>query len=208
MNWTNATNEQLKAIAFHDNSIPTHLASGVALEMIYRKLWSGIIVYAAKKAYRNVKYTLELSLKMTFDELIHIGHIEIMESLKKYQPGMRTIKTYVIMHLIGRFINLKRAAEQEMRIANIGTKDVDRLEEKVRDKLFQSPVNVERQVINKVMIDSAWTVLREVEKKAVLLEQQGYEQYEIAEMLGYKSKTHGNTLLKRAYAKLRKQMGA
>lgn len=207
MNWTNATDQQLKAIAFHDNSIPTHLASGVALEMIYRKLWSGIIVYAAKKAYRNVKHTLELSLKINFEELIHIGHIEIMESLKKFEPGMRTIKTYVIMCLITRFKKLKRAAEQEMRIANIGTKDVDRLDEKVSSKIFQSPVNVERHVINKVMIDSAWNVLREIEKQAILLEQQGYSQYEIADMLGI-HKRHGNTLLRRAYQKLRVQMGA
>jgi len=207
MDWTKATNEQLMVIANDDKDCPPSLLRELAVEMITRKMWDSIICYAGKQAYRNLNYTLEHGLKMAYEEFIHIGHIEIMRVVDKFQTGMRTFKTYVIMCLIAKFKKMKRDAEAEKRVANIGTKDVDRLDEKVRDKIFQSPVNVEKQVIDKVMIESAWNVLREVEKKAILLEQQGYEQYEIAEMLGV-HKRYGNVLLKRAYNKLREQMGA
>lgn len=207
MKWHLATNEQLMNIANNDKDCPPSLLKELAVEMIKRKLWDGIVCYAGKQAYRNLNYTLEYGLKMTHEEFIHIAHIEIMRVIEKFQTGMRTLKTYVIMCLIAKFKKMKRDAEAEIRKANIGTKDVDRLEEKMQAKLFQSPVNVERTVINKVMIEGSWHVLRDIEKRAILLEQQGYEQYEIAEMIGV-HKRHGNTLLNRAYAKLRKQMGA
>lgn len=207
MRWHLATNDQLMNIANNDKDCHPSLLKELAVEMIKRKLWDGIICYAGKQAYRHLNYTLEYGLKMTHEEFIHIAHIEIVRVIEKFQTGMRTLKTYVIMCLISKFRKMKRDAEAEIRKANIGTKDVDRLEEKMQTKLFQSPVNVERTVINKIMIESSWHVLRDIEKRAILLEQQGYEQYEIAEMIGV-HKRHGNTLLNRAYAKLRKQMGA
>lgn len=207
MKWHLATDEQLIVIANNDKDCPPSLLRELAIEMITRKMWDSIICYAGKQAYRNLNYTLEHGLKMSYEEFIHIAHIEIMRVVEKFQTGMRTFKTYVIMCLISKFKKMKRDAEAEKRLANIGTKDVDRLNEKLNNKIFQSPVNVEKHVINKVMIDSAWNVLREVEKKAILLEQQGYEQYEIAEMLGV-HKRYGNVLLKRAYNKLKAQMGA
>ncbi|MBN8200495.1 hypothetical protein [Bacillus sp. NTK034] len=175
--------------------------------MIKRKLWDGIIMYAGKQAYRSLEGTLRYGLKMSNEEFIHIGHIEIIRVIDKFQTGMRTLKTYVIMCLIAKFKKMKRDIEADIRRANLAPDNVDALEEKLQIKIFQSPVNVERTVINKIMLEKSWHVLRDIEKRAILLEQQGYEQYEIAEMIGV-HKRHGNTLLNRAYAKLRKQMGA
>lgn len=208
MNWTKATNEQLQVITDHDHECPSSLLEGVALEMVKRHLWDSIIIYAGKQAYRNLNYTLKYGLKMDRSELIHIGHIEIMRVVKYFKTGMRTFKTYVIMCLIAKFKKLKRDNEAEIRRANIGTKEVDRLDEKVTSNLFRSPVNVERAVINKIMLEESIGCLRAVERRAIALDLLGYSQYEIASLLGYKSVTHGNTLLKRAYAKLRKRMGA
>jgi RNA polymerase sigma factor (sigma-70 family) len=208
MNYTLATDTELMTIVNSDNNCPTHLLSGVAIEMIKRKLWNGVILCAGEKAYHNLNFILSHILKMRHDEFIHIGTIEIVRILETFNPGMRTFKTYVIMCLIAKFKKLKRAAEQEMRRANIGALDVNGLPTKIQDRIFQSPINVEQYVINKITLEENWNVLREIEKKAILLEQYGYKQCEISEMLGFKSKNHANTLLNRAYAKLRNSMGA
>lgn len=207
MNYETATNDQLWSIAEHDNSCPSHLLRGAVIEMIQRKMWNSIIVYAGKKAYRNVNYTLKYGLKLTYEDLLQIGYIEIIRIIDTFKQGMRTFKTYVIMCLITKFKKMKRDAETDRRKANIGTKDVGRLDEKLQERIFHSSVNVERFVINKIMLEDGWINLREVERQAILLEQEGYEQYEISKLLGF-NKTYANVLLKRAYAKLRKTMGA
>jgi RNA polymerase sigma factor (sigma-70 family) len=146
-------------------------------------------------------------LKITHKELIQIGQIEIINQVERFKPGMRTFTSFICMCLIAKFKKIRRDAKTEKRIANIDTKDVDRLEIKMQERIFQSPINVEQYVINKITIEECWHVLREVEKKAILMDMQGYTQYEIAETFGF-SKTYGITLLKRAYKKLRKAMVA
>ncbi|WNS74254.1 sigma-70 family RNA polymerase sigma factor [Bacillus sp. DTU_2020_1000418_1_SI_GHA_SEK_038] len=207
MKWELATDEQLMCIVGFDNECPPSLLKGAALEMIKRNLWEGIIVFSAKQVFQNAKYILKHQLKMDRQELIHIGHIEIMLQVEKFKPSLRTFKTFIIMCLKGRFMKMIRDAQAEKRFANISTKDVDHLDEKIQTKIFQSPVNVERTVINKIMIENSWDVLNDVEKKAISLEHQGYGQYEISRMLGYRD-TYASVLLKRAYAKLKKKMGA
>jgi RNA polymerase sigma factor (sigma-70 family) len=208
MRYEIATDEQLLCIAESDHECPSSLLEGVALEMIKRKLWDGIIIFAAKQVFRNVEFVLKQRLFMDWQELIHIGHIQIMKKVHTFKTGMRTFKTFVIMILKGKFMHMLRDCQAEMRYANIGTVDMAGLDEKIQDKIFHSPVNVERTVINRMMLEEGFRVLREVEKQAILLEQLGYEQYEISTMLGFKNKTYANCLINRAYAKLRKQMGA
>jgi DNA-directed RNA polymerase specialized sigma24 family protein len=92
------------------------------------------------------------------------------------------------------------------RIANLRAEDVDGLEPKMQDKIFQSPVNVEKYVIDKITLEERLKPLSEVERKALYLSAMGYTQYEIAEMFGFK-KTYGNVLLTRARNKM-KNVGA
>ena len=205
MNWEKATDQQLLCIATNDKDCPPHLLEGVALEMVRRRLWDSFIVCAARIAWRNVKYVLRYIVQMDWEEMIHVGHIEIMKQVPKFRPGHRTLTTFVVMCLKTKFLKMRRDATAEKRYANIGTKDVDSLDEKLQDRIFCSPENVERTVVNRLWIESSWGVLREVEQKAILLDLAGYSQYEISEMLGF-HKRHGNKLLKRAYAKLRKHM--
>ncbi len=205
MNYDNATNQQLLTIINHDKECPTDLLGGVNLELIKRRLWDGIIMYAAKQAFINLNFVLKHRLQMDHEELIHIGHIEITKQLERFKQGMRTFKTFVIMCLISKFKKMRRDCTAEMRYSNIGTKDVDNLDEKIQTKIFQSPVNVERAVINKLTLEGVWHILNNSEKKAIALEQYGYSQYEISGILGF-NKTYANTLLNRAYKKLRKEL--
>jgi RNA polymerase sigma factor (sigma-70 family) len=207
MDFTKATNDQLMIIAQYDNSCPSSLLRGLAVEMMKRHLWDNLIVYAGRQAFINLNYTLSHLLKISHKELIQIGQIEISQQVERFKPGMRTFTSFICMCLIAKFKKLKRDAKTEKRIANIDTKDVDRLEIKMQEKIFQSPINVEQYVINKITIEECWDVLRDVEKKAILMDMQGYSQYEIAETFGF-NKTYGITLLKRAYKKLRKAMVA
>jgi RNA polymerase sigma factor (sigma-70 family) len=207
MNYETATNKQLMNIASYDKDLPTYLLSGLALEMIKRRMWDGIIFYAGRKAYKNVSYVLERILKIDIEEFIQIAHIEIARIINTFKPGMRCFKSYVIMCLVGKFHVIREHAQAEKRASDLNTSDVDDLPRKVEETLLCSKMNVENYVINKITIEDAWNVLRDVEKKAIILEQMGYTQEEAAEMVGLNRRS-GNIILKRAYAKLRKAMGA
>jgi RNA polymerase sigma factor (sigma-70 family) len=206
MRWELATDKQLRMIAQYDIDCSPSLLKGVAIEMIKRRLWDGIILYAAKKIYFNVKETYTYKLQMTYEEFIHVAHIEILKVVEKFQPGRRNFKSYVIMCLMTHFKKIIRDAEAMKRIANLRAEDVDGLEPKMQDKIFQSPVNVEKYVIDKITLEERLKPLSEVERKALYLSAMGYTQYEIAEMFGFK-KTYGNVLLTRARNKM-KNVGA
>lgn len=206
MNYEKATNDQLMIIAKFDKDCYPSLLREVAIEMMKRNLWDNWIMFSGKQAFRSLNYVLK-RLGISHKELIQIGHIEIYKVLDKFKPGMRCLTSYVCMCLITKFKKMDRDAKAEKRIANMEAKSVDRLDPKIADKLFQSPVNVEHYVVNKITIEDSWQVLREVEKQAILMDLQGYSQYEIAQKFGFQ-KTYGVTLLKRAYLKLRKAMVA
>lgn len=208
MDYSKATNKQLMTIAKYDNSIPTELLGGLAEETIKRRLWDGIITFAGEKAYKDLEHVRNNILRMDKDEFIHCAHIEIMRITKEFKPGMRSFMSFVVMCLISRFKKMLRAEDAEMRRANIGASDVNTLPTDIQERIFCSPLNVEKYVINKITIEEVWDVLREVEKQAILLNLYGYPQNEISLMLGFKSQNHANTLISRAYAKLRKAMVA
>jgi DNA-directed RNA polymerase specialized sigma subunit len=101
-----------------------------------------------------------------------------------------------------------RDVHVEKRRSNIGNKSVDKLPEELQTRIFRSHENVEKKVINKIMIENGIEKLKEREQQAIYLTMQGYQQYEIANMLGFKNKMSGHKLLNRAYSKMRKYIGA
>jgi len=206
MKWESATNQQLRTIAQFDPDCSPSLLEGLVVEMIKRRLWDGIILYAAKQTYYNVQDTYRNKLQMSYEEFIHVSHIHILKMVERFQPGRRNFKSYVIMCLISYFKHLRRDAEALKRKANLFTDDVDGLDPKLQESMFQSPMNVEKYVIDKIMMEERLSTLREVERQALKLEVMGYTQYEIAELLGFK-RTYGNVLLKRVHRKL-KRIGA
>jgi RNA polymerase sigma factor (sigma-70 family) len=206
MNYSLATDKQLKTIVQSDKDCPSSLLGEVAIEMIKRELWKGYIIYAAKQVFFNVKATILDTLQMSVEEFIHIGHIEILKIVEKFQPGKISFKSYVILCLTTHCKNLKRTAEAVKRKANLYTEEVSTLDPKLQDRIFRSPVNVEKYVIDKITLEDYLSQLNDVERKALYLEAMGYTQYEIAEQLGYHKKT-GGKLIRRTYEKLRK-MGA
>jgi hypothetical protein len=103
MDFTKATNDQLEIIFQYESDCSPSLLEGVAIEMITRRLLDGIILFSAKKVFRNVPYVLTYRLKMDSDELIHIGNIEILKRLSGFIHGTRTVKTYLIMCLTSKF---------------------------------------------------------------------------------------------------------
>ena len=207
MDYSKATNKQLNNIINFDKDIPTHLLGGIVLEMVKRRLWDKIINYSANKAYHNADYVMKHILKIDNEDLIQIAHIELTEIVKTFKQGMRSFGSYAIMCLIGKFCVIRDYAEREKRQSDLNTSDIDDLPLRIQNTVFQSSTNIENYVINKITIEDAWNVLKEVEKKLIILEQMGYTQEEAAEMVGY-NKRSGNVLLKRAYKKLREAMVA
>jgi RNA polymerase sigma factor (sigma-70 family) len=206
MDYSLASDKQLRMIAQYDPDCSPSLLEGLAIEMIRRRLWDGIIMYAAKQTYFNVVETYTTKLQMNYEEFIHVSHIHILMMVERFQPGRRNFKSYVIMCLISYFKHIRRDAEAQKRKANLFTENVDGLDPKLQESMFQSPMNVEKYVIDKIMLEEYLKPLREVERQALYLEAMGYTQYEIATQLGFKP-TYGNVLLKRVHKKLKK-MGA
>jgi RNA polymerase sigma factor (sigma-70 family) len=205
MDYSKATNNQLLLIVSQDKDCPTHLLSGVAVEMIKRRLWDGVILYSAKRTFKNVIYVLERLLKMDDEELIHIGHIHIMKRLKGFIPGSRTLKTYLIMCLSSFFGSMMRDAQTDKRKSNVKTTQVDSLSEFVQTRIFRSNTNVEKEVINKIMLEEALAQMKPNEQKAIKLELMGYQKNEIKIMMGYHP--NGN-LITKAHRNLRKYLEA
>lgn len=206
MNYSIATDEQLKTIINSDKGCPADLLGGVTTEMVKRKLLIPLIIHVAKKMYRNVDYVVKHVLQMEWKDLIQIGHIEILKQSERFKTGMRTPKTFYMMCLITKLGKLKRDAEAEKRKSNIGVESVDELDEKIQEKIFQSPINIERYVIRKITLEDAFKVLQPIERKAIeLYHYYGLTQYETAERLGF-NRTSGNRILNRAYKKLRGEL--
>ena len=193
-----ATEEQLNAIIIQDKSCPSPLLEGVATEMMKRGMLINIIIYSANNVFNDFRYITKNVLQITRDELIQLGHIEIYKCIQKFKPGARTPKTYFIMCLLAMCKKLLRDANAEKRKANINAEEID-----INHSMFISHQNVERQVIAKMTIESMWHRLRPIEQQAIIMEQSGYTQYEIAESMGF-NRTHGNKLLERAYKKMRR----
>jgi RNA polymerase sigma factor (sigma-70 family) len=207
MRYELATNKQLMSIINHDKDLPTHLLSGLVEESIKRGLWDAIIIYAGKRAYHNVPYVLSNILKIEKSDLFQIAYIEIVRIIDTFKPGIKSFKDYVIMCLIGKFHVIRDYATREKRSSDLKTEDIDDLPSLGQGTVLTSPLNVEKYVINKITIEEVWDVLREIEQKAIKLYLIGYTQWELSEMLGL-SRRSGQTILARAYAKLRKAMVA
>jgi RNA polymerase sigma factor (sigma-70 family) len=205
MRYELASNDQLETIINSDNDCPTHLLSGVVLEMIKRRLLDGIILYSAKKTYKNVIYVLERILQMDDEEFIHVGHIYILKRLEGFKPGTRTLKTYLIMCLQSKFAKMIRDAQVLKRKSNLHTQRVDVLPEFVQTRIFRDHANVEKEVINKIMMEEALAQMKPNERKAICLELMGYQKSEIKIMLGYHP--NGN-LITKAHRNLKKYLGA
>lgn len=206
MRYHMATNEQLHFILGYEKDCPTHLLSGVVEELAKRNELKGYVKYAAKKSIKNIDNVLKEILKMDWQDIIQIGMIEIFHQSEKFKPGMRTPKTFFIMCLMAKFNKLLRDCKAEKRIANTFTKDHEALDEKIQEAIFKSPVNVERYVINKIMLEDLMGDLTSKERTALVMLNEGHTQAYISKCLGYKSPNSANMLINRAYDKMRKRI--
>lgn len=203
MDYSLATDKQLKIIVQSDKDCPPSLIEGVAIEMIKRNLWNGYIFYAAQQSFHNVKPTILYTLQMSIEEFVQVSHIEIVKMVEKFQPGKISFKSYVILCLTSYSRQLLRNAKAVKRKANLFTEEVSALDPKLQDRILRSPMNVEKYVVDKITLEDYLNRLNEKERKALYLEAAGYTQFEIAEQLGYHKKT-GGKLIRRTYEKLRK----
>jgi RNA polymerase sigma factor (sigma-70 family) len=208
MKWELATDTQLWNIVKYDKDCPTALVSGVAMEMMNRNLWNTVTIFAARRVFKNVPFVLEQRLKMELEDLFQIANMEIARRIKGFIPGMRTIKTYVIMCLISKFSKLLRDVHASKRRSNIGTKRVDKLPDNVQTRIFRDHTNIEKEVINKIMLEQAIEHLNDKEKQALTLYISGYQYREISTIFGTTNQGYAHRLLNKAYKKMRIYLGA
>jgi DNA-directed RNA polymerase specialized sigma subunit len=206
MDFSQATNTQLQTIIRFDKDCPTHLLSGVVTELLNRRLLDGLMKKAIMKRFTKIDIAVKV-LKMEEEDLFQFCQMKIFESLHTFKPGLQTFVYFASLYLIGRLEHLETTVKAKKREIYNHLVSTESKEGNTITTFIPSAVNVERTVINKIMIENSWNVLNETEKKAIVFELKGYERTEIAAMFGF-HRCYGSDLLKRAYAKLRKQMGA
>jgi RNA polymerase sigma factor (sigma-70 family) len=204
MDYSNATDEQLKTIIRFDKDCPAHLLSGVVTEMMNRSLFEGLIKNAIIKRFTRIEIAASV-LKMDEEDMFQYCQMTIFEALNTYVPGKQTFVYYAFLCLRSKLSHLEQQIKAEKRKVYEGLISTD--DDTNILSFLQSQSNVELTVVRKIMLEDGFSALREIEKNMITLEQQGYTQCEIAEMFGM-NKRSGNVVLKRAYAKMRKQMGA
>lgn len=189
-----ASNDQLTHIFKHEKDCPTHLLSGVILEMINRDMVKGFILHAAKST--NI-YSLDE------DDILQVGLIELHECIGKFKPGSSAPQTFAYKCLRNRFkmeIEKQGAKKRGSEFTRVDGEELD-------DYLIVSPFNVERYVINKMEIEQCLSYLTEREQTALIMYSDGYLLREIADLYGYKDKTSALQIINRARKKIRKELG-
>ncbi|MEN2765752.1 sigma-70 family RNA polymerase sigma factor [Ornithinibacillus xuwenensis] len=189
-----ATDEQLKCIFNHEKDCPTHILSGVVEEMMNRNMLNGYILYAAESV--NIK-------SIDDEDLLQIGLIEIHKRINKFNPGKTTPKTFAINILRNKFMNLIKDQQLYKSAANYNKV----IGESLDDYLIQSPFNVERYVICKLELEQCLSFLKEHERVAMIMKNNGYKLNEIANQIGFNSDTSVAKLIRKAKRKIREELG-
>ncbi|MGM7719422.1 sigma-70 family RNA polymerase sigma factor [Metabacillus sp. Hm71] len=180
-----ATDEQLKTIITNDINCPTELLGGVVHEMLNRNLLDGLIKKAIIRRFNVIDIATKV-LRIPDEDLFQNCRMEIVKVVKGFKQGYRPFSYYLAICLRTYLKDLENAAKAEMRkvYENIQSIDVVRNENgDTYAELFRSNMNVEREVIKKIMFEEKMNQLTPGEKQTFKLYLKGYSYREIGEML-------------------------
>lgn len=183
MDWTKATDEQLKNIISNDKDCPTHLLSGVVTEMLNRNLLDRLAYRVIIKRFRRIEIAINV-LKTTEEDLMQFCRMKIFESVNKYKQGLSCFLYLAFRYLISelRGLEVKAKAEKRKIYDSLLSSDAEMESGEFFINFFPSNMNVEREVIRKISLEEKLGPLSEQEKRTLLLYVKGYCMEEIAEI--------------------------
>lgn len=184
MNWSIATNEQIKVVINHDGQCPAALLYQALEEAVRRDLYKNFMFDLIQRRFRSMEFA-EYILKTPFDELKQILYIVGFKALESYSPGKNSFFSFWMRFMNTKLSEISRAHGAQKRQGE--TTSIDLVTQDDEDYQIQlvSDINVERLIINRMFISELLSRLTPLEKEVVLLREQGYTFIEIGEKFGF-----------------------
>lgn len=198
MNWTIATNQQLKSIIEQDGECSPHLLYGALEEVVRRDLYNNYIVRLINRRYKAIKY-LEYLTKLTFDEIKLLSYEQMFEALKFYKPGKCPFIQFWPNFIHTAFNYETRKYRTKMRTAEFVYMDETPIQ-------IVDDHNLERKVVNRVYLEQLLSVLTSEDRMIFLQYNNDSTFAEIGKQIG-RSREHVRKKYYKTVEKLR-EIGA
>lgn len=185
MKWHLADNNQLDTIIKHEYDCSPSLLEGAVIEMLNRGLFDRIIADCIHSIFKDVKKTEQIH-GVGLEDFLQIGRIEVLNALRKFSPKRnKNFMSFVYLKVKGELINQIVALESQKRDnrkVSSYNKQIDGTE--IMEFFSDRKSNVERYVVNKVLIEQLLERVNEHQKKVIAYWLQGYTFKEISELMG------------------------
>ncbi|MGE7880357.1 sigma-70 family RNA polymerase sigma factor [Peribacillus muralis] len=200
-----ATDTQLEEITKHDHDCPPSPLGEVVEEMLNRNLFDRMITHCCKMVFGSFNRMKELH-SMELEDFLQIGRTAVFKAVKMFEPGKgKSFSSFVHMFIKQRIVECIKFLERERRDQRNEFRDIETEEGLNILDLMPSRTNVEKFVINKIMIEDFLNQLTERQRQVMELYLKDHNFEEIAEILGRKGKGRSlNKTYNDAMKKLRK----
>lgn len=176
MNFTKATDEQLKTIIEWDSGIPTLLLKDAYEESVRRRVLDNKVCYWIIK-YFKTKRNAECKTGLPLEDLLWISYELGFEIMDNYNPT-HPFAAYWYTIIIRKMATLTRKNTAQKR-----TGEVYSLEQ-TNEWTIPGVTHVEHTVLNKIYFENLMNQLTEIEREIVIKRYEGYLYQEIANMQG------------------------
>jgi RNA polymerase sigma factor (sigma-70 family) len=181
MDYTKASNQQLKVILSEDRELPPYLLLGAVEEAIRRDIYHYLIINLITKFFKST-FVAEKMTDTSLDDLIQVCYIEMHRNIKYYKHGsyiyfwMRCIRTKLIDVV-------QKAKAEKRKINQLKSSLYDRENENEVIQIVADE-NVERKVVNSLYLDYLFQFVSKKQLEVLQLMKKGYSRPDVAEILG------------------------
>jgi RNA polymerase sigma factor (sigma-70 family) len=202
MDWSLATDKQVQTIINHDGQCPPSLLYQALEEAVRRDLYNHYMWAFVTKRFKAVRFA-EYVLDIPFDELKLIFYTQAFNALEKYKPGKNSFLSFWTRFMNSKLRDISRDRKAGKRQGEtVSMESMNREDEESYETQLVSDLNVERLVINRMVIAELLSKLSPLEKEVILWREKGYDFKEIGERLGF-STSYMNKAHKVALAKMK-----
>ena len=206
MKWELASDEQLFVIIKHEKNCPLSLLREAVIEMLNRGMFDALIGDRVHAKYKDMKKT-EQKQKWDKEDFMQFGRMVVFQALDSFQPkkGMNFF-SFAYLRVGSELNKLRESQQRQKRNASKLLSMNNKMDNggEFEQFFFDLNVNVEKYVINKVLIEQLLERVNERQRKVVLLRLAGYEHQEIAEIIGEGTASTISQSYKYAVQKMRK----
>ena len=176
MNFTKATDEQIKTIIEWDIGVPTPLLKEAYEETVRRRVLDKKVCHWIIK-YFKTKTNAERKTGLPLEDLLWISYQLGFECMGNYNPT-HPFAAYWYTIITRKLTNIARMNTAQKRHGEVY------LLEDMHEWTIPGVTHVEPTVLNKIFFENVMSQLTQKEKEIVIKRYQGYKNQEIADMQG------------------------